>query len=166
MICTGRQRLVNTLDDSYEWTSQLYESIQVVSIGQPSDKSCHSSSENIIKSVTPKPTCNRCLLFCSRLLFRCTIHNNETPRQLQRPFVRQIFCDFLTETVERSLGLPGKWRAKHTRKDLYWCFLDIWSTPLQSKRNFGRVIWTFWRPWLIYADVTPLPRAGNPSAYS
>ena len=41
MICTGRQRLVNTLYDpydSYEWTSQLYESIQVVSIGQPSQK--------------------------------------------------------------------------------------------------------------------------------
>ena len=39
MICTGRQRLVNILDDpydSYEWTSELYESIQVVSIGQPS----------------------------------------------------------------------------------------------------------------------------------
>ena len=36
MIFTDRQRLVNTLDDpydSYEWTSQLYESIQVVSIG-------------------------------------------------------------------------------------------------------------------------------------
>ena len=36
MIFTGRQRLVNTLDDSYdsyEWTSQIYESMQVVSIG-------------------------------------------------------------------------------------------------------------------------------------
>ena len=41
-------------------------------------KSCHSSSENILfeqsfnSSVTPKPTCNRRLLFCSWLLFRCT----------------------------------------------------------------------------------------------
>ena len=40
--------------------------------------SCHSSSENILieqsfnSSVTPKPTCNRRLLFCSWLLFRCT----------------------------------------------------------------------------------------------
>ena len=43
MIFTDRQRLVNTLDDSYdsyEWTSQLYESIQVVSIGH----SCRTDS--------------------------------------------------------------------------------------------------------------------------
>ena len=53
-----------------------------------------------------------------------------------------LYCR--AETVKKSLGLPGKWRAKHTRKDLYWCFFVIWSTSLQSKRNFGRVIWTFW----------------------
>ena len=39
MIFMGRQRLVNTLDDSYdsyEWTGQLYESIEVVSFGHSS----------------------------------------------------------------------------------------------------------------------------------
>ena len=47
-------------------------------------KSCHSSSENILieqsfnSSVTPKPTCNRRLLFCSWLLFRCTQQRNAT----------------------------------------------------------------------------------------
>ena len=71
-----------------------------------------------------------------------------------------LYCR--AETVKKSLGLPGKWTAKHTRKDLYWCFFVIWSAFLQSKRNFGRVIWTFWIGRLIYADVTLLPRAGNP----
>ena len=60
-------------------------------------KSCHSSSENILieqsfnSSVTPKRTCNCRLLFCSWLLFRCTIHNNQTPQQLQRPFSDKFY---------------------------------------------------------------------------
>ena len=83
-----------------------------------------------------------------------------------------LYCR--AETVKKSLGPPGKWRAKHTRKDLYWCFFVIWSTSLQSKRNFGRFIWTFRiGRWLTikYARLTAmtnlcrrplLPRAGNP----
>ena len=46
--------------------------------------------------------------------------------------------------VKKSLEFPRKCRAKDTRKDLYWCFFVIWSTFVRSKRNFGRVISTFW----------------------
>ena len=97
-------------------------------------KSCHSSSENILieqsfnSSVTPKPTCNRRLLFCSGLLFRCTIHNNETPRQLRRPFVRQIF----TKTKDSRINLQRE--IKKTRG------LTLWSRRFQKQRwNSGRL---------------------------
>ena len=73
------------------------------------------------------------------------------------PWKSERLFDHFGSPVKKSLGLPGKWRAQHTRKDLYWCFLDIWSTPLQSKRNFGRVIWTFWiGRWLTYAWLTAM----------
>ena len=43
------------------------------------------------RSVIPKLTCNRRLLFCSWLLFQRTMHNNEAPRQLRRAFRQTNF---------------------------------------------------------------------------
>ena len=98
-------------------------------------KSCHSSSENILieqsfnSSVTPKPTCNRRLLFCSWLLFRCTIHNNETPQQLQRPFVRQIL---------QKPRLSGYiFNGKSIKLDV-WQFSSVQTLPKQ-RCNSGRL---------------------------
>ena len=91
-------------------------------------KSCHSSSENILieqsfnSSVTPKPTCNRRLLFCSWLLFWCTIHNHETPRQLRRPFVRQI----LQKPRLAEYMFNGK-----SRKLEVWQFSSVPTLPKQ-----------------------------------
>ena len=39
---------MNSLDDSFEWTSELYESIEVVSIGQPSEGAGISAAVTVI----------------------------------------------------------------------------------------------------------------------
>ena len=98
-------------------------------------KSCHSSSENILieqsfnSSVTPKPTCYRRLLFWSWLLFRCTVHNNETPQQLQRPF-----WDKLKKNKATRINLQ---RAK-SRKLEVWQFSSVQTLPKQ-RCNSGRL---------------------------
>ena len=98
-------------------------------------KSCRSRSENILieqsfnSSVTPKPTCNFRFLFCSWLLFRCTIHNNETPRQLQRPFVTLIL---------QKPRLAEKIFNGKSRKLEVWQFISVPTLPKQ-RCNSGRL---------------------------
>ena len=45
-----------------------------------------------------------------------------------RQYKRTFISNCRAETVKKSLGPPGKWRAEHTKKDLHWCFFVIWST--------------------------------------
>ena len=96
--------------------------------------------------MTPKPTCNCRLLFCSWLLFRCTTHNNETPRQLRRPFVRQ--------TSQKPRLAEQIFNVK-SRKLEVWQFSSVPTLPKQ-RCNSGQSLCA----WSLHRGVRtvfPLP---------